>query len=298
MATEYKSRLLLNGADTLVLNGGSDILALNGNSDFNLDDLSGAGSVASAPGISIEGGPVDLNLSGGGASAEVSSPSTALEYPSALATASASGIDIEPGPIDMTLESVSASASSSAYTNEISVQYVAGAALAVAMDMEVIPGPIETTYSGAGATAGTDAAGYDLEVFHSSSSASAGVGVTSLETGIDGAGATAGATTNVLRPVSPNAPTLTAIRSADFTSVSLTWSEPRGATSYEVFRTNEYRGVQTLLSSPNSALLTDSGLATAESFTYSVRAINSVMNANGLRSLSIYVPGQYDTLNP
>jgi hypothetical protein len=161
------------------------------------------------------------------------------------------------------------------------------------------PGIITMDLDAAGATAGADAAGYNVAVYPHGAGATAGVTQYEWVLGLVSAAATAGtASFDYLIPVSPNPPTVAAVRAENFLSVTLSWASVRGATLYEIYRAEEYRGVQTLLASTASTTYADSSLAAGQSFIYSIRAVNEVMVVNGLRSLSVYVPGNTETITP
>jgi hypothetical protein len=317
MATELKYRLLLNGGvDQLVLNGGVDVLQLGSASDFILDDLDGAGATA---GTNAAGYNIRLYPQGAGATAgaEDIRYATNVDLPSAAATAGAGTIVFEPGIITMDLDAAGATAGAdaagynirlyphgaeaSAGVGLVSLAFPLPSAAATAGAGTIVfePGIITMDLDAAGATAGADAAGYNVAVYPHGAGATAGVTQYEWVLGLVSAAATAGtASFDYLIPVSPNPPTVAAVRAENFLSVTLSWASVRGATLYEIYRAEEYRGVQTLLASTASTTYADSSLAAGQSFIYSIRAVNEVMVVNGLRSLSVYVPGNTETITP
>lgn len=182
MATEYPSRLLLNGgADRLVLNGGADILVLGGNTDYNIDDLAGAGATASVPLMVFEPGPISFVWLPAQATATAVAPSaydlgmteaagaTAVAplwyslseywYPGAGASAEAPLAGAEPG-------------------------YTPAGATSSGATPVFEPGPIDFTVSlAAGANAGVLAVGNHWEIEYPAVSATAGAATPVFEPG-------------------------------------------------------------------------------------------------------------------
>ena len=228
MATEYPSRLLLNGgADRLVLNGGADILELSGDTDYHLDDLAGAGATAGASdwtnsfvfeygsasaSAGVPSGAYGLEdeidaagatasasgftssygqaYPGAGASAELAFMGAELGFPSAGATSSATDPVIEPGPIDFTVSlAAGANAGLLSVGNHWEIEYPAVAATAGSIDFEIEPGPIDFPPGGILAAA----------------SATASIGIPSRELSYPAPGATAGVSTPNLETEYPTA---------------------------------------------------------------------------------------------
>lgn len=113
------------------------------------------------------------------------------------------------------------------------------------------------------------------------------------------AAATASAPGDLVRPGPPPAPSLvTAERSTDYESVTVTWSAVAGATAYEVYRGPDYRSQPALVHTESSLLTwTDTGLSATTSYVYFVRAIDATMSVDGLRSPGQFVPRENDVVN-